>query len=70
MSAQTFNVYKDTVISSLTPDLDLQIQIQGAVDKMKRLTVRITTVRMSTQFVFNGITYTVLYYPSTVTPIA
>lgn len=67
---QTFTVYNDTVISTLTPDVEVQASIALCVEKMRRLTVRVTTVRMSMQFVWNGLTYMVVYYPRTATPIA
>ena len=65
----TFTVYNNTVVSTLTPDVDLQNQIQICVNKMKTLSLRISTTRMSTQFVWNGLTYVVVYYPRTAQPI-
>ena len=69
MFAEVFEVYSNTVLSSLTSVPELESRIRECVDRMRRLTVRVTTVRMSMQFTYEGQTYQVQFYPNSTTPV-
>lgn len=62
--AGTFNVHRNTVGQTVAPTPELQAQVDIAVNKMRNIMIRVTTVSMSTTFMWDNLRYRVVFFPN------
>jgi hypothetical protein len=66
---QVFLVYRNTVGQSVTSDVDLQFEIDAAMERLLRIIPRVSTIRISIVITSGDKRYQVAYLPKTDAPI-